>query len=139
MTLSLPRFSLRHPITVLMLSLSTVALGVIAWNRMPLNFLPRVDRPFIGVFIAYPGASPSQVEQQIAVPVEGELRTIPGVRRIRTTSTSAGCEVGLLFSLDTDMSIATADVRDRLERLKLVLPEEADKMQIGRASCRERV
>ncbi len=134
MTLSLPRFSLRHPITVLMLSLSTVALGVIAWNRMPLNFLPRVDRPFIGVFIAYPGASPSQVEQQIAVPVEGELRTIPGVRRIRTTSTSAGCEVGLLFSLDTDMSIATADVRDRLERLKLVLPEEADKMLIQRFS-----
>ncbi|HOH51239.1 MAG TPA: efflux RND transporter permease subunit [Candidatus Hydrogenedentes bacterium] len=134
MRFSLPKFSLRHPITVLMLSLSTVALGVIAWNRMPLNFLPRVDRPFIGVFIAYPGASPAQVEQQIAVPVEGELRTIPGVRRIRTTSTSAGCEVGLLFSLDTDMSIATADVRDRLERLKLVLPAEADKMLIQRFS-----
>lgn len=134
MRLSLPRFSLAHPVTVLMLSLSIVAIGVIAWDRMPLNFLPRVDRPFIGVFIAYPGASPSQVEQQIAVPVEGELRTIPGVRRIRTTSTSAGCEVGLLFSLDTDMSIATADVRDRLERLKLVLPEEADKMLIQRFS-----
>lgn len=134
MRLSLPTFALRRPVTVLMLSLSMLALGVISWNRMPLNFLPRVDRPFIGVFIAYPGASPSQVEQQIAIPVEGELRTIPGVRRIRTTSTSSGCEVGLLFSLDTDMTIATADVRDRLERLKLVLPTEADKMLIQRFS-----
>ncbi len=134
MNFSLPTFALRRPVTVLMLSVSMLALGVISWNRMPLNFLPRVDRPFIGVFIAYPGASPSQVEQQIAIPVEGELRTIPGVRRIRTTSTSSGCEVGLLFSLDTDMTIATADVRDRLERLKLVLPEEADKMLIQRFS-----
>ncbi|NLF56329.1 MAG: efflux RND transporter permease subunit, partial [Candidatus Hydrogenedens sp.] len=134
MNFSLPTFALRRPVTVLMLSMSMLALGVISWNRMPLNFLPRVDRPFIGVFIAYPGASPSQVEQQIAIPVEGELRTIPGVRRIRTTSTSSGCEVGLLFSLDTDMTIATADVRDRLERLKLVLPDEADKMLIQRFS-----
>ncbi|HOJ68331.1 MAG TPA: efflux RND transporter permease subunit [Candidatus Hydrogenedentes bacterium] len=131
---SLPAFSLRRPVTVVMATISMLCLGVIAWNRMPLNFLPRVDRPFIGVFIAYPGASPAQVEQQIAIPAEGELRTIPGVRRIRSTSTSNGCDIGLLFTLDTDMSIATADVRDRLERLKLILPAEADKMLIQRFS-----
>jgi len=132
--LSLPTFSLRRPVTVVMVTISTLCLGIIAWNRMPLNFLPRVDRPFIGVFIAYPGASPAQVEQQIAIPAEGELRTIPGVRRIRSTSTANGCDIGILFTLDTDMAAATADVRDRLERLKLVLPVEADKILIQRFS-----
>ncbi len=134
MNFSLPEFALKRPVTVVMISLSFLGLGFIAWNRMPLNFLPKVDRPFIGVFIAYPGASPAQVEQQIAIPVEGELRTIPGLRRIRTTSTTSGCDVGLLFNLDMDMTVATAEVRDRLERLKLVLPEEADKMLIQRFS-----
>ena len=132
--LSLPAFSQRRPVTVIMVTISTLCLGIIAWNRMPLNFLPRVDRPFIGVFIAYPGASPAQVEQQIAIPAEGELRTIPGVRRIRSTSTANGCDIGILFTLDTDMAAATADVRDRLERLKLILPAEADKMLIQRFS-----
>lgn len=132
--LSLPAFSLRRPVTVIMATVSMLCLGVIAWNRMPLNFLPRVDRPFIGVFIAYPGASPAQVEQQIAIPAEGELRTIPGVRRIRSTSTANGCDIGILFTLDTDIAAATADVRDRLERLKLTLPVEADKMLIQRFS-----
>ncbi len=131
---SLPELALKKPITVLMITVSLLILGVIAWNRIPLNFLPKVDRPFIGVLIAYPGASPAQVEQQISIPVEGELRTIPGLRRIRSTSNSNGCEVGLLFSLDTDISVATAEVRDRLERLKLILPKEADKMLIQRFS-----
>ena len=131
---SLPELALKKPITVLMITVSMLILGVIAWNRIPLNFLPKVDRPFIGVMIAYPGASPAQVEQQLAIPVEGELRTIPGLRRIRSTSSSNGCNVGLLFSLDTDIAVATAEVRDRLERLKLILPKEADKMLIERFS-----
>lgn len=117
-----------------MISISMLSVGAIAWFRMPLQFLPRVDRPVIGCVIPYPGASPEQVEQQIAIPVEGEFRTIPGLRRIRTTSNSDGCSVFMLFSLDVDMTMATAEVRDRMERLKLVLPPEADRMILQRFS-----
>ena len=117
-----------------MISISMLSVGLIAWFRMPLQFLPRVDRPVIGCIIPYPGASPEQVEQQIAIPVEGAFRTIPGLRRIRTTSNSDGCSVFMLFSLDTDMTLATAEVRDRIERLKLVLPPEADRMILQRFS-----
>ena len=134
MTFSLPAFALKRPITVMMVSFSMLILGVIAWFSMPLKFLPRVDRPFIGVLIPYPGGSPAQVEQQIAIPVEGEFRTIPGLRRIRTTSDGNGCNVSLQFDLDTDMTVATADVRDRMERLKLALPAEVDRMLIQRFS-----
>jgi HAE1 family hydrophobic/amphiphilic exporter-1 len=133
---SLPEFALKRPITVIMISISMLVVGTIAWFSMPLTFLPRIDQPFIGVSIPYPSASPEQVEQQIAIPVEGEFRTIPGLRRIRTISDSNGCFVSMLFSLDTDMNAATSDVRDRMERLKLVLPTEADKMLIQRFSSR---
>lgn len=136
MSFSLPEFAMKRPITVIMLSISMLVVGTIAWFSMPLTFLPRVDQPFIGVSIPYPGASPEQVEQQIAIPVEGEFRTIPGLRRIRTISDSNGCFVSMMYSLDTDMNAATSDVRDRMERLKLVLPTEADKMLIQRFSSR---
>lgn len=115
-----------------MISISLLALGGIAAMRMPLKFLPKVDRPVIGLQIPYVGGTPAQVEQQIAIPVEGEMRTIPGLRRLRTTSHGNGCHVFMLFSLDTDMAVATAEVRDRIERLKLVLPDEADRMIIER-------
>lgn len=136
MKFSLPEFALARPITIVMLSISTLAIGLIAWDRMPLNFLPRVDRPFIGVTIPYPGATPAQVEQQVAIPVEGEFRTISGLRRMRTISNSDGCFVSMQFNLETDMTLATADVRDRIERLKLVLPDDVDTLLIQRFSSR---
>jgi len=136
MKFSLPDFALARPITVVMLSISTLAVGLIAWDRMPLNFLPRVDRPFIGVSIPYPNASPEQVEQQVAIPVEGEFRTLSGLRRIRTISNSDGCFVSMQFNLETDMTLATAEVRDRIERLKLVLPDDVDTLLIQRFSSR---
>ena len=133
---SLPDLALSRPISVFMLSITFVLLGLISWYRIPLQFLPEIDEPFIGCQIPYPGASPEQVEQQIAIPVEGEFRTISGLRRIRTVSNSDGCFVSMVFDLDTDMTLATAEVRDRMERLKLVLPDEVDRMFIQRFSSR---
>jgi HAE1 family hydrophobic/amphiphilic exporter-1 len=127
-------FALQRPISVIMISISLIGLGIVAWNRMPLKFLPEIDQPFMGCQIPYPGASPRQVEQEIAIPVEGEFQTIQGLQQIRTISNENGCFVSMIFSLDTDMSLATSEVRDRMERLKLVLPEEADRMIIQRFS-----
>ncbi len=134
MNWSLPKIAINRPITVIMISISVLVLGVISWYRIPLKFLPKVDRPFIGCFIPYPGGSPEQVEQQIAIPVEGEFRTIPGLRSIATTSSSNGCMVNMWFNLDTDMTFATAEVRDRIERLKMTLPEEVQRIILQRFS-----
>ncbi len=134
MNWSLPRISINRPITVIMICILILVLGATSWVRISLKFLPKVDHPFIGCYIPYPGGSPEQVEQQIAIPVEGEFRTIPGLRNISTTSSSNGCKVNMMFNLDADMTLATADVRDRIERLKMTLPEEVEKILIQRFS-----
>lgn len=136
MKLSFAAASIRRPVTVCMLTLCMTCLGYIAWTRLPLQFLPEVSAPFINVRIAYPGASPAQVEKEVAVPAEGEFRTIRGLLNIRTISDANGCFVNMIFDLDTDMTMATADVRDRMERLKLVFPKAVDKMMIERFNSR---
>lgn len=129
---SLPAFALQRPVTVTMLTLSMVLLGAIAVYRIPLQFLPNVEPSFLGVAIPYPGATPAQVEQQIAIPVEGEFRTVPGIDSIRTISDSNGCFASMLFTTDTDMGLAAAEIRDRIERLKLVLPDDVERLQLQR-------
>ena len=119
-----------------MLSISVVILGVIAATRIPLQFLPNVDPAFLGVTIPYPGATPAQVEQQIAIPVEGEFRTVSGLDNIRTISNGDGCFVSMMFTPETDMALAAAEVRDRMERLKLVLPDDVERMVIQRFNSR---
>lgn len=136
MKFSLVDFSLKRPITVTMLSLCMLTLGVIAWTRIPLQFLPEVSPPFINCRIPYIGASPEQVEEEVTIPAEGEFRTIPGLRGIRTISDSNGVFIHMRFDLDTDMTQATAEVRDRMERLKLILPDDVDRMLIERFSSR---
>jgi len=132
MKLSLPGLSTRHPVTVLMLLSCVFGAGIIAADRMPLKFLPEMDFPFINCFIPYPGATPQQVEREIAIAAEGEFRTIPGLKRITSYSNSDGCRLGLRFEDNINMSTASAEVRDRMERLKLNLPEGVDRMFLSR-------
>ncbi len=132
---TLPEIALRLPITVVMVTITVVGLGAIAWQRIPIEFIPKMDVPFIGCVIPYPGATPEQVENEVAIPAEGEFRTIPHVRSISTTSNSEGCYVRLNFDWDTNMANATADVRDRIERLKLSLPSGVDQVLLRRFSA----
>lgn len=129
---SLAAFALKRPIMVTMLAITMLGLGVISWYRLPLNFLPRAESPFMVCVFPYPGAAPSQVEQQVAIPVEGEFRTISGMTRLRTNSTDSTCWVEMNFSLETDLNLVSAEIRDRIERLKLVLPKEVEKVQLRR-------
>lgn len=131
---SLPVLAMRRPVTVIMVVVTALGLGVIAWYRIPLEFIPKLDVPFIGCFIPYPGATPEQVENEIAIPAEGEFRTVSNLKKITTSSDSNGCMVRLNFDWDVDMAMATAEVRDRMERLKLKLPAEVDRLMLRRFS-----
>ncbi|MCC6486245.1 MAG: efflux RND transporter permease subunit, partial [Candidatus Hydrogenedentes bacterium] len=132
---SLPGIALSRPITVTMLVITVIGLGVIARYRIPLEFLPPMDLPFIFCQIPYIGATPEQVEKEVAVPAEGEFRTLSSLKRIQTTSNMNGCMVRLFFDMGTDMSLATAEVRDRIERLKLDLPAEIDQIALRKFSA----
>jgi len=129
---SLPGFAIKRPITVIMAVITVIGLGVIAWHKTPLKFMPEMDFPFVFCFIPYSGATPEQVEREVAIPAEGEFRTISNLDRIRTYSNESGCEIFMRFDWGVDMGLATSEVRDRIERLKLVLPDEIDHILVQR-------
>jgi hydrophobic/amphiphilic exporter-1 (mainly G- bacteria), HAE1 family len=135
MKLSLPQIALRRPITVTMLAVTMLCMGAIAASRIPLEFLPGMELPFVICVIPYPGATPEQVENEIAIPAEGAFRTLPGLQRIRTTSDTNGCTVHLDFDWDVNMGLATAETRDRMERLRLELPSGVDNIYLQRFSA----
>lgn len=132
MSFSLPSVALKRPVTMLMLSISVVCLGAIAWYKIPIEFSPKFEMSFINCVIVYPGATPEQVENEVARPAEGMFRTISHLKRIMTVSDSNGCTVQMFMEPGIDMGAATAEVRDRIERLKLDLPSEVDNIFIQR-------
>jgi len=126
MNRTLPTYAIKHPIMTLMLVVTCVGLGVISWRLLPLEFTIKLDFPHLGCWIPYPGAAPEQVEKEVTIQAEGEFMTIPHLRTINSHSHGGGCYISLLFDWDADMSMATADLRDRVERLKLKLPQEIE-------------
>jgi HAE1 family hydrophobic/amphiphilic exporter-1 len=132
MKFSLPDIALRRPVTVIMLVATGLGIGLISWWRLPVEFIPKLDVPFIGVFIPYPNATPAEVEREIAIPAEGEFRTVSDLKRITTDSDADGCFVRLQFEWESDMDLAGSEVRDRMERLKLKLPADVERMVIRR-------
>lgn len=131
---SLPGFAIARPVTVWMIVLTCVVVGIVAWSRLPLEFIIQLWRPTVWVRMPYPGATPAQVEQEITIPAEGILKTIPNMEYLRSYSDSGQASFRLGFAFDADMALASAEIRDRVERLKPRLPEEVDHVFLSRFS-----
>ncbi len=131
----LPRFALRRPVTVTMILLSLLVVGYIAFSRIAIELLPAgFTPPFLGVWTPYPNSTPEEVEQQIARPIEESVRTIAGVRRINTNSSSNGCWTFIEFAQGTDMDLAYAQLRDRMDRVRAELPEDVERVYLRKWS-----
>ncbi len=122
-----------RPVTVLMLFLTILGTGIMTYGRIPLTFLPSgfVDNSF-SVSLPYPGAGPTEVQEQLARPVEEELRTIPGVTDIITVSREGNANLQVVFSTNTDLDVAYGAIRDRIERVRPALPAEMDRYRVRR-------
>src|SRR2546425_85014 len=121
--MSLPELSIKRPITTLMILVSVMVVGGIAMARLPLAFLPNVDIPFIGITIPYPNSNPTQIEKQITKPVEEVLATIPGVKRLGSTSTADSAEFQLEFKWGQNLDIVRMQVSEKMDQVKSSLPQ----------------
>ena len=124
----LPRISVNRPVTVTMCLVALLVVGIVAYLRVPVKLFPSGFTPaFLYTSIGYDhgNSTPQESEQQLARPLEEHLRTVKGIRRIRTYSGPWGVDAPLEFQPDTDMDLAYNQLTDRLERLKLELPEDA--------------
>jgi multidrug efflux pump len=95
-----------------------------------LNYLPKATEPdvsFPGAYIgvAYEGVSPEDSERLLAKPLEDALRTIEGVEKVRSTSTTGFAAVIVEFDQDVDLDRALYDVRIKVDEAKGELPLDA--------------
>ena len=127
----LPNFSIRRPVTVLMTLLALLVVGYISFTQIAVELMPAgFSPPFLGVWTPYPNSNPQEVEEQVAKPIENQIRTISGVEMVRTSSSSNGCWTFVRFVQDTDMDVAYATLRDRMDRVKAELPDDIERLYV---------
>ncbi|MDG1722268.1 MAG: efflux RND transporter permease subunit [SAR86 cluster bacterium] len=127
-------FALSKAKTTLMLAVLIVVAGSYARQEIPIAASPNIQLPFVSVAVFLDGASPSDGSRLVAKPLENRLRTVPGVKTIRATSSLSNIRIFLEFEVGYDIDKAIVDTKQAVEEVKFNLPQEAEDPQINEYS-----
>lgn len=123
--MNLPGFAVRRPVTVLMAVMLILALGVVSFTRIGIDLFPELSFPLAAVMTEYQGAAPEEIENLVTGPVEEAVSTVENVERVTSTSSAGNSMVLVEFTWAADMDRATLDVREQLDLVRGLLPNEA--------------
>ena len=102
-----------------------VASGGVAYNDIPKESFPEISIPIIYVSLSLESISPEDSERLLVRPMEKQLRSVEGVKEMRSTAYFGGGNVVLEFDAGFDSDQALSDVRNQVELAKRDLPEDA--------------
>lgn len=127
-------YSIKNPlIAILIFTLMTLG-GILGFRAMKIQQFPDIDVPAVIVTISYTGASPAQLETDIAQKIENQITGIEGVKHIRSTLQTGVATIHTEFTLEKDLSEAVNDVRSALDEIASDLPAAAEEPVITKVS-----
>lgn len=110
----------------LMAFLAVLVMGVVAYMKLPLDIMPKMELPTLTVITVYPGASAQEVESQITEKLETVLAGAEGLKEIKSKSKENVSFISLEYNWNTNITEAANNTRDLLELVKRRLPSEAN-------------
>ncbi len=122
--MNLSELFIRRPVLTVLLNAAIVVAGVIAYQRIPIAALPSYNTPVINVTAALPGASPETMATSVALPLEKQFATVPGLAVISSSNTLGSTSLTLEFDEDRNIDAAAVDVQAALLRAQRSLPQD---------------
>jgi multidrug efflux pump len=133
--MTLSDISIRRPVLATVMSLAIVLIGLMAYSRLSVREYPNIDEPVITVETTYRGASAEIIESQVTVPLEDSLAGIEGIDVMSSISRPEKSQITVRFRLNRDPDGAASDVRDRVGRVRDILPDEIDEPVIAKVEA----
>ena len=116
---------LRRPRSVLTMMVVMVLAGVFTYITIPKESDPDIDVPVFYVSIVHHGISPEDAVRLLVRPMETELRGLDGLKEINATASQGHAAIILEFKSDIDHDQASLDVREKVDRARSKLPDDA--------------
>jgi multidrug efflux pump subunit AcrB len=130
-------FAKNHVAANLLMALLVVG-GLFTVPQIKQEIFPEISLPVVSVSVAYPGASPEEVEQAICVRIEHELRGLQGVKHIHSNASEGSGSVSVELLAGEDVRRRIDDIRTRVDSIT-TFPREARKPLIQQADVRFQV
>ncbi|MGN0069639.1 MAG: efflux RND transporter permease subunit [Prevotella sp.] len=129
------RTLLHRPIAVSMVLIAIVAVGILSFAYIPVSLMPEIDIPRITVQMSSPGASVTEVEQQLVAPMRNQLSQVVGLKDIVTESRMDAGTIILSFEPGNDMDLLFIDVNEKIDRAMNNMPKEMQRPKVIKASA----
>jgi multidrug efflux pump subunit AcrB len=122
--MNISSWSIKSPIPALILFILLCLAGSMSFNSMKVQNFPDLDLPTVTVSAALPGASPDQLETQVARKIENSVAKLQGLRHIYTTIQDGSVTLTAEFRLEKPVQEAVDDVRSAVSEVRADLPND---------------
>ena len=117
---------IKRPVLVLVIVTLIMVLGAISFMGLPLDLLPDMTFPMLLVNTSYEGAGPHEVESMVTRPLEEMASTLDNLQSVSSTSAQGSSMIMVAFDWGTDMDVASMELREQLDMVRGMLPDDAD-------------
>ncbi len=115
-------WAVRRPVAPLVIFLLLAIVGLLAWNRLPVQGMPSIVIPLVSVSVVQTGAAPEDLERQVTRRIEAGLAGITGVKHLTTTVSPGSSTTVVEFTLETGVDRAVSDVQQAISQVRPSLP-----------------
>src|ERR1043166_3812985 len=119
-------FAIKRPMITVVAMVALVIFGLFALTKLKTDEFPDVAPPWLTVAVVYPGASPEGGEKEVLDPIEEQVASIAGVKRIISKAYDGYALMMVEFLFDKDLNEASQDVRDAISTVRIDLPPEME-------------
>lgn len=124
--MSFASVSIKRPIFITCVIIAIMAAGIVCFKAMSVDLYPDVSIPVVTVQTVYKGAGPAEIETLVSRPIEDEISTISGIKRLTSRNLEGLSLVIVEFQSSVDAKYAEQQVRDKINIVKPKLPDEID-------------
>ena len=125
--------ALKRPVAVIVLFVAALVLGILSFTRLPVNLLPDITYPLVKVYVNWRGATPEEIEDNIADVVEPKVATVDNLDYLETQCTEGLYTLLVNFDYSADRDVAFQDVLAKMGQVRKNLPKDAEEPLILKA------
>ena len=118
--------AIRRPIITIVAMAAVVIFGLFSLMTLKTDEFPDVAPPFVSVVIPYPGASPETVEREVLNPIEEQVASISGLKKVQGRAEDGFGSLFIEFEFGKPLPEATQDIRDAISAIRQDLPAEME-------------
>lgn len=128
--MKLPDLAVKRPVAIIMVFLVVLLLGAVSMSKLKMDLFPELDLPMAIALTSYEGVGPEEIENLVTRPIEGALGTVNGIKNISSVSSKGSSLVYVEFAWGTDMNFAVTQMREKIDFVKAMLPQDVEKTML---------